>query len=35
MRDNLLYSCMAHYPFENKFLIGEDGDNGGSWTTAV
>ena len=35
MRDHLLYSCMAHYPFENKFLIGEDGSYGGSWTTVV
>ena len=30
MRDNLLYSCMAHYPFENKLLIDEDGSYGGS-----
>lgn len=33
MQDNLLQPCMAHYPFENKFLIGEDGNHGGSWTT--
>ena len=33
MQDNLLQSCMAHYPFENKFFIGEDGNHGGSWTT--